>query len=47
MDKLFGEVDAVAAGEQETSAEKLERLTCSVVKMEEEKASAAHVEGDN
>jgi hypothetical protein len=29
MDKLFGEVDAVAAGEESTSAEKIEAITYS------------------
>lgn len=29
MDKLFGEVDAVAAGEESTSAEKMEAITYS------------------
>jgi len=29
MDKLFGEVDAVAAGEEETAAEKIEAMTYS------------------
>lgn len=29
MDKLFGEVDAVAAGEEETSADKIEAMTYS------------------
>jgi hypothetical protein len=27
MDKLFGEVDAVAAGEEQTSADKIEAMT--------------------
>lgn len=29
MDKVFGEVDAVAAGEESTSAEKIEAITYS------------------
>jgi len=29
MDKLFGEVDVVAAGEEETQAEKIEAMTYS------------------
>jgi len=29
MDALFGEVDAVAAGERETSADKIEAITYS------------------
>lgn len=42
MDKLFGEVDAVAAGEEQTSAEKVEAITYSVEheKDSEEKAHA-------
>lgn len=47
MDKLFGEVDAVAAGEEETSADKIEAITYSGRGMEDEKAinvTAIHVE---
>lgn len=37
MDKLFGEVDAVAAGEEQSSAKKLEKLAAGEVEHQEEK----------
>ena len=40
MDKLFGEVDAVAAGEEETAADKIEAMTYST-------GTAGHVEHSN
>lgn len=42
MDKLFGEVDAVAAGEESTSAEKIEAITYSGG--DAKTAVASHVE---
>ncbi|KAH6719890.1 MFS sugar transporter-like protein [Leptodontidium sp. MPI-SDFR-AT-0119] len=46
MDKLFGEVDAVSAGEEQTSAEKIEALTYSGHEMDNKVmgTSAHHVE---
>jgi len=45
MDKIFGEVDAVAAGEEEASAEKVEAMTYDESKIPEEKhAESTHVE---
>ncbi len=39
MDKLFGDVDAVAAGEEHTAAEKIEAITYSA-------GVGEHVEGE-
>lgn len=46
MDKLFGEVDAVSAGEEQTSAEKIEAITYSGNAMDDKTmdVSANHVE---
>ncbi|PVH86924.1 MFS sugar transporter-like protein [Cadophora sp. DSE1049] len=46
MDKLFGEVDAVSAGEEQTSAEKIEAITYSGNTMDDKvmDVSANHVE---
>lgn len=41
MDALFGEVDAVAAGEQETQAEKIEGMTYNHAYNAGEKGEAA------
>lgn len=45
MDALFGEVDAVVAGEEETSAQKIEALTLGGG-LDEKPVVVAHVEDD-
>lgn len=45
MDKLFGEVDAVAAGEESTSAEKIEAITYSGGDIKTAAAVTTHIEG--
>lgn len=44
MDALFGEVDAVAAGERETSADKIEAITYSGGQMEDIRNIDSNVE---
>lgn len=46
MDRLFGEVDAVSAGEEQTSAEKIEAITYSGHEMDDKvmDLSTNHVE---
>ncbi len=46
MDKLFGEVDAVSAGEEQTSAEKIEAITYSGREVDNKVVgvTASHVE---
>lgn len=49
MDKLFGEVDAVAAGEEDISTVKRENMTYDLSNIENTEAekgvAAAHIEG--
>jgi hypothetical protein len=45
MDKLFGEVDAVAAGEEQTSADKIEAMTYSGGQATEKEDVTSHVKG--
>jgi len=44
MDALFGEVDAVAAGERETSADKIEAITYSGGQVDDSKNIDSNVE---
>jgi hypothetical protein len=45
MDKLFGQVDAVAAGEEEASVDKIEAMTYTGYNLGgEEKPVVSHVE---